>query len=245
MARLALEKVLVGAVSLPWAHRRAFARALAFPALAMLALYAADWGFYDDLGSGAGFAIYLFDKLLWVVFAVCCHRLVLVDVASSRPRWGRRETVFAAWLLLLGACGWLLALPLMTLVVNAQTWYGLLVPRSKDEIFWASWLGYAVAGYVWARLSPVLPATAIDAPTSISQAWADTRGNGLRMMVLVFALPMAVKLGSEAIYRDDATVVEALLIRALIVVALAFEVAALSLAYRELVAMRDPSSGAA
>ena len=240
MGRLAIDRVLLEAFRLPWTHRGAFARALAFPAIAMLVLYAPYWWFYERLEGSVQFMVTAADKLLWIVFAVCCHRLVLIGLASGervRPRWGHRETVFTGWVILLVGAGWLLALPIVTLLVNVQ----VVRSRPSDlDLLVATWLAYGIAGYIWARLSPVFPATAIDAQTSLTRAWADTRGNGLRMMVLVFALPMGLNLLAAAVYRDDATFAEALLVRALMVATLAIEVTALSLAYRQLVEMRAP-----
>jgi hypothetical protein len=240
VGRLAMDRVVVEAFRLPWTNRRVFARALAFPALAMVALYAPYWWFYEQLDGGMQFVVYAADKLLWVVFAVCCHRVVLLALPYGervRPTWGRRETVFTGFVLLLMATGWLVAMPIMTLLVNAGQLYTSFLPRSHGDLFWATGGMYAIAGYIWARLSPVFPATAIDAPTSVTGAWALTRHNGLRMMVLVLALPVAIEFILGLLSREDATFVEALLLRLLLAVALAVEITVLSIAYRELVAM--------
>ena len=243
MGRLAMDKVVLEAFRLPWANRRVFARALAFPALAMVAVYAPYWWFYEQLDGGMQFVVYAADKLLWVMFAVCCHRVVLLALPRGervRATWGHRETVFTGFVLLLMASGWLVAMPIMTLLVNAGQIYSSFLPRDHGALFWATGGMYAIAGYVWARLSPVFPATAIDAATSLTGAWALTRDNGLRMMVLVLALPVAVEFLLGLLSREHATFVEALLLRLLLAVALAVEVTVLSIAYRELIVMRGP-----
>jgi hypothetical protein len=240
MGRLAMDRVVVEAFRLPWTNRRVFARALGLPALAMVLVYAGYWWFYEHLDGGMRFVVFAADKLLWIVFAVCCHRVVLLALPRGervRPGWGRRETVFAGFALLLLATGWLVAMPIMTVLVNAGALYSFFLPRGHGDLFWATWGMYTIAAYIWARLSPVFPATAIDAHTSVTGAWSLTRNNGLRMMVLVFALPAGMNVLTDLLSREDATFVEALMLRLLLAVALAVEVTALSVAYRELTTM--------
>jgi hypothetical protein len=91
------------------------------------------------------------------------------------------------------------------------------------------------------RLSLVFPATAIDAKTSLWVAWAQTRGNGLRMMLVVGAVPWILSWATHSIYRDEAGVLEALAVAGVATLFVAIGVAAVSLSYLELI--RRPRVG--
>jgi hypothetical protein len=100
--RLSIPAVLVGAFILPWARRGTFAKALALPAAAIVAIQVGWWLAGDRISSAAAWAAWGANGILWILFAVICHRLVLLgprtaDVALV-PGWGRRETLFLAWL---------------------------------------------------------------------------------------------------------------------------------------------------
>ena len=89
--------------------------------------------------------------------------------------------------------------------------------------------------YLVARLSLVFPATAIDRPASLRWAWRTSRGNGWRLVVVVTVLPWLVSHLVGLLYRDEATAAEVVLLTVTGTALFALEIAALSVAYRELV----------
>ncbi len=99
-------------------------------------------------------------------------------------RWGWRETRF-----LLRMLAVLLAAILATFIVVAPllVLIGFAVGGIAGPVHWLTLAsvvgGLAVYAYVALRLSPALAAAALDAPGSLPQAWAATRGAGVRLML--------------------------------------------------------------
>lgn len=223
---------------MPWWRRRAFARALAVPVLLMFA-YSVVWEYYRPT---------VYPWLTWLVacgvygslftlFAVRCHRLVLLDpqaVAREwRPRWSWRETHFFMWVAgfwLFGIAGMVL---LMIMVVNA---WGAIAGQASIELKWTEQAVRVALLYPLGRLCVMFPATAVEqhpAP-DVHWAWQLTRGNGWRLMIVVGALPWLFSLLISAVYRSEATTFEWVLVGLLGLALLAVEVAAVSISYREL-----------
>jgi hypothetical protein len=93
--------------------------------------------------------------------------------------------------------------------------------------------GALLTTYVFARWAVVFPAAAIDVPTSLKLAWEQTRGNGLRMIVIAGALPWTLRYATWWLYGDEPTLLEVALVSAVGTILIVIEIAALSLAYRE------------
>jgi hypothetical protein len=237
MPRLHLGKVIVGAFLVPWLHRKAFARALAVP-LALIVGFSVLWhvvpGLYTSpVALWLSIPIY---GILFTLFAVTCHRLVLLDanqVARSWwPQWSRRETRFFSWIGLLWLSGVIAGLAVLTFLFN----FSKFVIGTSD----AAWLEYAVYGvqlpllYAFARFCMLFPATALDRMASLRWSWDLTRDNGWKLVVVVGGLPFVFSVLVSFFYRSGATAAERLLLTAAAVALFAVEIAAVSLSYREL-----------
>jgi hypothetical protein len=240
--KLPVGKILLGAFVYPWWARRAFAKALAVPAALIAVSHVLMFMFAQQLPYALLWVAFVGVWALWAVYAVICHRLILLqqqpaDVAVI-PRWTRRETVFCAWLLLTGLMDWVLTM-LSTIVAAALPMSG----GSLDIQAWAGWIISGTLGtYVAARLAPVFPAAAVDNGIGLAAAWRLTRNNGWRMAVAIGALPWALTFAMRFIYRDESSILQVVLVVALSTILLAVEIAALSLAYRELISAADAPS---
>jgi hypothetical protein len=236
-ARFDVAKVLVGAFAVPWWHRRAFARALALPVVSLATFTTAWYHVAREVPAYLGWAACFVWGLLFVWFAVTCHRLVLLDAASvaSRraPRWSRRETRFLFWLV--GA--WLACLGVFlvaaTVMANVVLWASPSRP-GDTPLDWVGTAGRVPAYYVLARLSLVFPATAIDRDVDFKWAWRLTRGQGWRMFIVVAILPWLISEAVALLWRSEATAVETAALALIGTALFAVEIAALSLSYREL-----------
>lgn len=234
------------ALLIPWRRRREFAWALAVP-LALLAGLSLAWYFADALIRQAEgwwpFFLYCGPfALFFTLFAVTCHRLVLLAPRRlggiPAPSWSARESRFLFWVVTL----WLIYLVVW--------WLGLLVagnvwPRDGDLRGWFEVIEFVAslpALYLVARLSLVFPATAIDRGASLKWAWRTSRGNGWRLVVVVMVLPWLVSRLVGLLYREQATAVEIVLLTVLGTALFALEIAALSIAYRELARDDQPSA---
>ena len=151
--------------------------------------------------------------IVFAVFAVSCHRIVLLGEQSLPNPWGvyftMRELRFASWLLGIVFTGFFASVPfiviLLFLVGAAGGWEGLLPQTWGSYSVFIAVLAFMaaslalVAGYVCARTSLVLPATAVDQRMRLREAWALSRGNGWRLTatlivpaVVVVLLPRSV-----------------------------------------------------
>jgi hypothetical protein len=236
--KLPIVRILRGALVIPWERRGVFLRALAFPGAAIVAVQSAFWQFSWDLSPWGSWLAWGVRLILGTVFVVICHRLVLLeprqgDVAIV-PRWTRRETRFLAWFIAVYALAALVTWVLLfagTMVFDAM----LKVVGQADLLKVAvPYAGMLLAAYLAARWAVVFPAAAIDVPTNLKLAWQQTRGNGLRMMVIVCALPWTLGYAIWWVQRDEPALLEVMLATAVGTILLAIEIAALSLAYREL-----------
>jgi hypothetical protein len=233
--RLDLGKVIAGAFLVPWWHRKAFARALAAPLLLMVGFTVFWYYVVPDLPQYALWLAWVLHGALFTLFAVTCHRLVLLDAETVArrwaPRWSWRETRFFLWIVTLYVIALAAMWLFMLVVVNLWTWFiGGLGG-------WTEWMLYVMKIppiYVFGRLCLLFPATAIDRVATLRWSWDLTRRNGWRLMIIVGGLPFVISCAIDLVYRSEATTVEWLILAAVAVALLAVEIAAVSLSYREL-----------
>lgn len=246
--RLDVGKVVYGAFLVPWLHRRAFARALALPLAAMTSLALCSYYLIGHVPKSVHWLLYGAYWLVFVLFAVNCHRLVLLDPSEiSRqwlPQWSMRQTRFLVWFVLVwGFCFLVAAWPVMTvlgtLILNIPgPWRGSGV---EDGWRWVVQAGQVVSFYLMARLSVIFPATALDRKVNVRWAWQRTRQNGWRLTLVVAALPWLLSHMVDFVYRGDATTLEAIALTFLGTALFAVEISAVSLAYRELTKDEEPA----
>jgi hypothetical protein len=233
---------VVEAFALPWRRRAVFVKALLLPAVALVALKIGWWIAVDDMPRWMSWAAWAGAGALWILFAVTCHRVVLLDLHASDvrlvPGWGRRETLFLLWLAVIYAVvlalGWVIFMVVVTVVGNVwtqATWF------LDDELLNYGWL--VLATYLFARGALVLPAAAIDARMSLPQAVRLTHRNGWRMVLVVGFLPWGFHVLARLIYGDEPNIPRGAIITALATLFLVVEISALSLCYRELTKTGD------
>ncbi len=202
IARLNVAKVAVGAFIVPWLNRRYLVRALAVP-MALIAGFALAW-FYaaEQLPRFAAWIASIAYFGLFAVFAVICHRLVLLDsprvARDSRVQWSLREMKFLGWMIAVYlTSAVVIVVPLMLVGNIAVNMNG--DPRNAFE--WLGLVAKVPATYVFARLCVLFPATAIDRDVTIKWAWNLTANNGWRITLLVGALPWLISHALDLLYR--------------------------------------------
>jgi len=237
-APLDLGKVIAGAFLVPWRHRKAFARALAIPMGLFMAL-SVLWHYYGiaQLPWFAALVVNAVYGMVFTLFAVTCHRLVLLDPESVsrawRPRWTLRETRFFLWVTGLWLVGVAAMMTLLTVV--GTVWVNVAGDSGIDLDRMQFALELALL-YPFARLCVLLPATAVDRDPLPDLRWALhlTRNNGWRLVVVVGFLPWLFAYLVGLAYRSEATMLEWLLLTVLALAFFAVEIAAISISYREL-----------
>jgi hypothetical protein len=231
--------VVQEALTIPWRRREDFAYALPVP-LALLAGLTLAWYFASELLRPlSGWMLFLGYCLTFAacftLFAVNCHRLVLLAPprrlgAVALPAWSRRESRFLFWVVTLWIAYMATVWAALMLFAFAFSWSSTLETWFDPMQFAAK----LAALYVVARFSPVFPATAIDRIVDWKWAWRTSRGNGWRLVVVVMVLPWVVSQLVGFLYRDEPSAPEVVLITVLGTALFALEIAALSIAYREL-----------
>ena len=252
--------IIVQAFSVPWVMRKKFIWKLLFPAFLVLVLIVAG-SFLQKYLRIPLFVDYCLFMLACTFFIVTCHRIVLLGDESVPPfglrKWSMRETRFFGW-----SAGILVVIyfPISALFMLI----GLLVSSAGNTEFFIQLFsrirdpeGQVIVGlltlplyYPLARLSMLFPAVALDKRPGISWAWDISKGNGWRLTLIVGALPLAADIITNIPTRENSTVIEYLGVTFLWLVLLTVEIAALSLAYKDLckgkpgMALGSPAAGA-
>jgi len=151
----------------------------------------------------------LFNIIFTALLAVQCHRLVLLSEKSTNIlntiTWRRFETQYLILSIGLTLIAGVLSLPMFLLMLFSSH----LIPIISSELgisgaylqLIPSILIGCVFGYLFARLSLVLPAVAIGGDDSLWTAWNKTSNNGWRLFILFFGLTILLPmLLSKIIY---------------------------------------------
>ena len=222
-------------------------RALFIPAIAITLLeFVLSWSsansndpsFYRTVLLGwLSFFIYLAP---YVLFAITCHRLVLIGNSGvgeyGNLRWSRREWHFLGWILVISIvsalCSMVINLPVLSHTLS-EVESGASAEPSQWPGFLAT-LAYLPVLYVFSRLSVVYPATALDRQVDMKWAWALTAYNGWRLTLIIGLLPWLLYYFVSLFYREDPTLVEMVLLKLVGFIVLAVEIVALSFSYKYL-----------
>jgi hypothetical protein len=191
--KLRIERILLEAFLVPWRRRRVFVKGLTFPGAAVVALQCAFWYFSPD-PEWASWLAWGARAILWIIFAVICHRLVLLDPREGDvaivPQWTWRETRFL---------GWCIAV------------YGLV-----SVITWVAMMAIAlILGSMLSTLNIADLVLAVGIPPAGALAWM-------------------LRYATWWLYGEEPTLLAVALVSAVGTILIAIEIAALSLAYREL-----------
>lgn len=233
--KLPVGNILLGAMSIAWLRRRRYFDALTVPLLLFVLAWALSAVLGERMGGPySGWLILPVYAAGFALFAVACHRFVLIDEHRTlRERFvvGLRELRFLGWLI--GAS--LIMFVVQALVISTLINLPGMEGGNGNGAFKAmQQIGSIPAYYVLGRISLVFPATAIDRPAGLAASWRMTQGNGWRMFVVVGLFPWLIDSVLSLVWREDATVVEETLLSLVGLVGFSMTIFALSFAYREI-----------
>jgi hypothetical protein len=254
--RLPLVKVIWGTFALPWMYREAWFRAIRLPLLALGAV-SLLWDVFDSTTSPVELAVWYTGYLAatsWL--AVRCHRLVLMDpvvLATSSPAGAMRAVgIYLATVALLWVIWLVITALLAAIVVSAWLMFksGGVAPAGSpppafDPAIQAgiaplTMLSALPGAWLVARLSPLLPAIALEQRWRLRDAWELSAGNGWRLAIVVIALPYGFTLLGNLLARDGASTFESAALALALAILTSLEIIALSLSYRELERSEPP-----
>jgi hypothetical protein len=237
--KLDVWKVVTGAFLIPWRNRATFAIALANPVL-LIATLTLSWHYAKKYFSFPDWLNWGFDLLYIILFtmlAVTCHRLVLLKLEHITSfiglRWSSRETRFFLWIVafcLVFIGGFMLLF--MLSVSMSSLWLNTNLVDSLLSVFYMA--AKIFPWSIFARLSLIFPALAIDKKLSLKEAWRLTKGNGWRLAFIVGGLPWILSELIHLLYHDEASIFEAIILTVLATALFVVEIAAISLSYYEL-----------
>src|SRR3989475_4252641 len=193
MKRLPVVATIKKAFLVVWQKRLVLFRALIVTGLVLAALNVAQSHFLKGVGWVS--IVMANATLCWVVFtlfAITCHRIVLLGDASvpeyGLHSWTSRETRFFGWGAVVFLYVLLIVVPVILVIVGAA-FAG--VPFTKGyEKYWGL-LAAVPAMYVVARLAVLFPATAVGERRSTDWAFKTTAKNGWRPVITTTLIPAA------------------------------------------------------
>ena len=180
----------------------------------------------------------------YVLFAITCHRLVLVG-SEGVPKfglrtWARREWWFLSYVILLPFVYLLTTAVLSPLVLGLSKEFQINFKTYQTvfgEIDTSQGLNYLIlvtATYFFSRFSLLLPATAVDRDVDVPWAWKLSKRNGWRLTIVVGVLPWVLTFLGDFLLRAEATFVEKITFVLVSFIFMAIEIIALSLSYKHL-----------
>lgn len=231
MQKLPVIEVIHEALGVVWERRVRLAQALLgyvlfFAAMDTLATYIGEGGAWLQFG------LTLVSLAMLTLFAVTCHRIVLLD-GDNVPRyglcaWTPRETRFLGWSIALYLVVGILMLTFVAISAAASAF-------SMHSVGFV--LALLPSAYVFSRLSALFPATAIDQRRDMQWAWELTEGNGWRLTVLIAVIPGLIAVLESRLSSDylPLNLIGTFGTYALTTI----EIAMLSVSFRRLKEMRD------
>ena len=182
---------------------------------------------------GVLISIYL---VTYTVFAVTCHRIIILG-PNSVPKYGigllgKREWKFFAWM----AGGYIVFY--LVLKGLSQISFSLISGTDLSILLHLPMsIGLLICLYVFSRLSPLFPATAVDSGLSLKKTFDLTRGNGFRLVFIVMIFPLLFEIATGWIPEEY--MITKILVSIFGLALFVIEIAALSLSYKYLVDHND------
>jgi hypothetical protein len=236
-APLPVIRIIRDAFLFVWDRRTRLLYALAVP-VALLLVVDHTFTFAND--NPLKFLQAFFQMAIYILFAITCHRVALIGdegvPSFGLRRWTLREWRYLGWSVIILVV-WLL----FSFVVNSF-YVSMIVSKveagASAETYqsYKYWLTpfYIPIFYILARLSVLWPAIALDEQVGAQWAWRLTVHNGWRLTVVVSLLPWVLYFAVNLLLRENATLVESIILKLLGFTLLAVEVVALSFSYKHL-----------
>jgi hypothetical protein len=185
--RLSIVDTIFGTLAHLIEKRAALSQALVIPAVLLAVLDLTD-ARLDAGGWPLSLAYTVASVLVYCVFAVSCHRIILLGSSSLPNPWGCyftwRELRYLGWSLLIPLMAIAILLPSIVALVALHAVLPESISQFKLSGGLVILLGVMLV-YAMARALLVFPAVAIDQRPTMSRVWRLSAGNGWR---LTFAL---------------------------------------------------------
>jgi len=233
--KLPFLNIIAAAVYFAWTNKAELLKAISFPTLALVVIWGVWLRFSDQLPAFLSWMFLLVYSLSFSLFAVTCHRLILIDEVDRykfyKAKPGFRELKFLVWVIVIYAIKSILEKFIYFIAQYVSG--GAFVVDGGGISAWIEPILSMPVLYIFARLSLAFPAAAIDRKSGPRWSWIRTQGNGWRIFVVVGLFPWLAEMVFWFLLREDATVLEQVVLSIIGFIGLAIEIIALSFTYKE------------
>ena len=246
--QLPIKEVISTSFEVSWRNKTVLLRVLALP-IFMIVLFNLSW---DKIFTVGGIVDVIVIDSIYLIFLtfilINCHRIFILGI-DSVPKYGvnlkARNLKFFIWAAVLAIIFYIvwfaLTIILDTILINtafpppdsSENSTKHLIGTYKDIHWWASGIAKGFAFYIIGRLCLVLPSAAIDNTPNIRWSWEATKNNGLKMIILIFAIPWFITETMNLIPRESPSALEVVLFQIAGYLLVTVEVAILSLSFKK------------
>lgn len=236
--KLPVMKILIGSILVAWWNKEKYSKALVLPTLLLVIIWALKTVFVEEIKEISIWLVLPFYLIGFSIFAVTCHRLILMDGLDSSISISlqNREMKFATIVAVLCIIYYLVLVVPLTVLTNIPVIPNFV--KFGGTLYYITLISSIPAMYVLARLSMVLPSTAVDNNKKLKWSWEITRHNGWRIAIIVGVYPWLISTSIWLISREQASIIEQVFTAFLYYLGMAVGIFALSLAYKEI--MSEP-----
>lgn len=229
--KLPIITIAIDAIKSVWRLKESLLSKNGIPVIILIVLEIID-SKLPESSTGISILLGIATLVIYTLLVVNCHRIVLLN-PSSVPGYGirlfsKREWRFVGWVVSI----YLLLIFFIAILTSSSAYLSFTV---------GTYVTYAIHGviisvgfYIFSRLTPILPATAVDYDPDIYWAWDASKGNGWRLVIIICVIPFISASAISFIEDLNSNIIYIILKDVLSYIFVIFEVFALSLSFQYL-----------
>lgn len=238
--KIPVTRIIADSIAISWFYRNILLRVLAAPVFISI-IYNVICRQYFNFSSFISYFIYNTIYLFLLTFIlVNCHRVFLLGVESAKKYgFGLNKYFFKffIWEIILFIILFFIWYVLIFTILNISLYLPFIEIDTHDQFFKSSiWLvestSKIISLYFIGRICLVLPSIAIEGKPSLKWSWKTTKNNGWRMFLLIGFLPWLLTEFVDLFYRENASVIEQVVLSIVSYLIITIEVAFLSLSFK-------------
>lgn len=223
--KLPVGDLIQEAVTLVWDKRNEMGK-MFLPIIVLMAGLDLLGEYFSEASSALPLVFSVMTIMLSILFATSCHQYTLQSsqaVTSAFKRWGANEWRYIFFAIKVGF--------LSGIVFFALFMSGMSLVNGEEMAILMAVFAALPTLYVWGRLSILLPEVALGKTGSLGRAWALSKGNGIRITLVVIIFPFLFSLPFIYLVSFNSLVLMMLAGVGIYIVSL-ISLVALSLSYR-------------
>jgi len=226
MEKLLIVKVLKNTFLLTWQNRRLYSRVLVIPILILVCIQAL-WIAVDSDEMDIAWGFYFLNFIAFTYLAITCHKLVLAENKDIQSILLLKSIIlirFVVTSIIISLIAVLIGWIILSITI-------IIFPSS---LIYIQLLIYIPIMYILSRFSLIFPAIALGFKPRLKWSWQETKDYQFSLFFIVAIFPWLLDILLYFFYRDNATIIEGVIISVFSYVCFALGIIALSLTYKEL-----------